>query len=79
MLSIYYTNNRYYSYYYKSGPLKDLWCRFGYDPAADKNSRIYQMVNVRLTNDNWLELKRKMSVFVGAGGKQSGMFTSSPR
>jgi hypothetical protein len=55
----------YFSFYYKSGPMKDLWCNFGYDPAANASSRLYQVINVRLTAAHWMDIKRKISRWVG--------------
>jgi hypothetical protein len=48
------------SYYYNSGPLKDLWTRWDYDPSKNQLSRHYQGINVRLTSQSWQHLNKKL-------------------
>ena len=55
----------YFSYYWASGPMKDLWSKFGYDPAQHKESRFYQMINVRINKADWMVLKSKLARVVG--------------
>ncbi len=55
----------YFSYYWASGPMKDLWSKFGYDPAQLKESRFYQMINVRINKADWAVLKSKLAKVVG--------------
>ena len=55
----------YFSYYWASGPMKDLWSKFGYDPAQLMESRFYQMINVRINKADWTALKSKLVKVVG--------------
>ncbi len=36
------------SYYFTTGPWRVMWCRFGYDPRKDFESRYYQQFDYRL-------------------------------
>ena len=45
----------YYGYCYYSGPYKGCWIKYGYDPIMDPNSRLYQMIQCRVHED---EIKR---------------------
>lgn len=36
------------AYYCNNGPWRIMWCKFGYDPRLDPNSRIYQTFDYRI-------------------------------
>ncbi|KAH9489474.1 General transcription factor 3C polypeptide 5 [Bulinus truncatus] len=49
------------AYYIETGPWRNLWCKFGYDPRKDPKAKIYQTLDFRLrttTNKNQVEAKR---------------------
>jgi len=48
------------AFYFTTGPLKDYWVRWGYDPARDPQSRLLQPVQVRLSSAYWRDLNARV-------------------
>ena len=44
---------------FKSGPLKGLWSRFGYDASVDPTSRHFHSLNIRISEKTWKDLSRR--------------------
>jgi len=39
------------AYYFTTGPWRNAWCRFGYDPRLDVNARNYQILDYRIIHN----------------------------
>ena len=47
------------AYCYTDGPWKGLWCRYGYNPTTEPSARIYQIINIRISGENFKDLNEK--------------------
>ncbi|KAK5646522.1 hypothetical protein RI129_004986 [Pyrocoelia pectoralis] len=45
------------AYYCPTGPWRIMWCKFGYNPTLDPNSRIYQTFDFRIRASGGLKVK----------------------
>ncbi|KAK4879873.1 hypothetical protein RN001_008019 [Aquatica leii] len=45
------------AYYCSTGPWRIMWCKLGYDPTKDPNSRIYQTFDFRVRASGGLKVK----------------------
>ncbi|CAL1536397.1 unnamed protein product [Lymnaea stagnalis] len=54
-----------FAYYFETGPWRNSWCKFGYDPRKDPASKKYQALDFRLrtaAKRNQVEAKRGIEV-----------------
>ena len=42
------------AYYILTGPWRRVWVRFGYDPRTDPAAKLYQVVDFRIKDSQWL-------------------------
>jgi hypothetical protein len=56
------------AFYYLTGPWRCLWVRFGYDPRADPHAKMYQTLDFRLRQSEYMYIYsyRALEVSVGA-------------
>lgn len=50
----------YIAYFYATGPWRNLWLRYGYDPRKDFESRRYQILDIRLNRKAVVNIKSRM-------------------
>lgn len=59
-----------YAFYIQSGPWGRLWCKFGYDPRAETESRQYQTLMVTFRQHNKIPERQRLKVSMDrAGGR----------
>lgn len=46
-------------YYYNTGPWRNMWIRFGYDPRKEFESRKYQLMDLRLNQKAMINIKTR--------------------
>ncbi|TPX67606.1 hypothetical protein CcCBS67573_g07465 [Chytriomyces confervae] len=62
-----------FAYFMTSGPWRECWVRYGYDPRMDRDARVYQVISMRFVKAPQPLIRAKRLIGVPSGARLLGV------